>query len=108
VCICIFIFIFWVWCFVCMYICLCTICRHCLWKPEEVAGSPGTGFPDRCESLGSCLEWNPGPLQEHTVHLTTETPLQLPKINFLKTNECKFGKLTIPLSFINVHTPHSF
>lgn len=54
----------------CMYMCLV------LGRPEEGAGSPGTGVTNSCGP--SCGYWvlNPGFLEEHLVVSTAEPYLQ--------------------------------
>jgi hypothetical protein len=48
----------------------------CLQRPEEDAGSSGTGVMNGCDPPCGCQEWNSGPLEEQPVLLTSEPSLQ--------------------------------
>lgn len=59
---------------------LCLPIHHmhawCPQRPEEDAGSPGTGVTEDCELLCECSKLNPGPFQEQLVLLSTDPSLQ--------------------------------
>lgn len=46
----------------------------CLQRPEDIAGSPGTGLPDDCELPSGCWEPNPGPPQEQFLWIGAISP----------------------------------
>lgn len=50
--------------------CVCHVHAWCPWRPEEGAGSPGTGVTGICEPSCGCWEPNPGYVPEKQVFLT--------------------------------------
>lgn len=48
----------------------------CLERPEDGAGSAGTGTEDGCKLLCGCWDLNPGPLQEQQAFSPAEPSLQ--------------------------------
>lgn len=49
----------------------------CLLTPEEGIGSPKTGVAGGCELPCGFWDLNPGPLEEQTLLLTAELPIQI-------------------------------
>lgn len=59
--------------------CLCVICKIHAWRPQRPPKGlryPGTVVTDSCNLLRGCWISNAGPLEEQTVLLPTEPPLQ--------------------------------
>lgn len=52
----------------------------CLQRSEEDTGSSGTGSKDGCKSPRGC--WEPGPLREHPLLLTTTAICAVPTLIF--------------------------
>lgn len=55
-------------CFTCLYVCLCSTCLQCPWRPEEGVRYPGTGARDSneppCEFCDQrCVLWK-GPITD--------------------------------------------
>lgn len=69
-------------CFACMY--MCTMCKQCLWRPEEGNGVPRTGTTNLSELSRGCKEPDRSPLPEQRVLLTAEQSLQLWLRNILQ------------------------
>ena len=63
-------------------LCLDTMCAWCAWRPEEGAGSFGTGVTDDGEPPCGCWMPNLGPLEEQPVLLTSEPSLQALNVFF--------------------------
>ena len=69
------------WAF-CLHVCQHTMCVQSPKKPEEGAGTPGTGVMDGCKLPHGCWESDPGLLDHLPVHFTAEPPLLFPAIIF--------------------------
>lgn len=70
------IFISCVWVFLLVCLPVQHMCAWCFQRSEECMGFPGTGVRGGDELPGQCWELKPGPLEEHSVLLTTEQSLQ--------------------------------
>lgn len=77
ICMCILFYLFFLYVH---FSCICICISHSCLVPEEEVRSPKTDITVACESSYGCLELNPDPLAEQSVHLTIRPSLQLQNV----------------------------
>jgi hypothetical protein len=63
-----------------LHVCMCTMCLHCPWWPEEESDPLEARVTNDCELPCGYQEAIPGPLQEQPVLLILELLLQHPTL----------------------------